>query len=75
MTFLQGIVLSNICIGTTNGEVIKALFPHIEVRNHGVVVQVKGLDCDKGALDPYKYFWKDWWDAPYQKGCKGYENI
>lgn len=56
--------------GMTNGEVIKALFPYIEVSNQGVVVRVKGLDCDKGALDPYRYFWMEWWNAPYQKGGK-----
>ena len=55
--------------GMTNGEVIKMLFPYIEVSNYGVVVRVKGLDCDKGALDPYRYFWTDWWNAPYKEGA------
>lgn len=75
MTFLQGIILSNIPIGTTNGEVIKALFPYIEIEAWGLMIRVKGLDCNKGALDPYRYFDADWWNAPYQKGCEGYENI
>lgn len=54
----------------TNGEVIQALFPYIEVTNYGLVTQVKGLDCDKRALDPYRHFWSDWWNSPYpyQKG-------
>lgn len=52
----------------TNGEVMQALFPYIEVTNYGLVTCVKGLDCNKGALDPYRHFWSDWWNSPYQKG-------
>lgn len=52
----------------TNGEVIQALFPYIEVTNYGLVTSVKGLDCNKGALDPYRHFWSDWWNSPYKKG-------
>lgn len=52
--------------GMTNGEVMKAMFPYIEVSTYGVVTSVKGLDCNKGALDPYRHFWSEWWNAPYK---------
>lgn len=51
----------------TNGEMIKVLFPYIEVKDYGLVTSVKGLDCDEGsALDPYMNFWSEWWNAPYK---------
>ena len=49
----------------TNGDVIKAMFPYIESETYGLITSVKGLDCDKRALDPYRHFWSDWWNAPY----------
>ena len=50
----------------TNGEVMQTLFPYIEVSTYGLLIRVKGLDCNKGALDPYRYFDLDWWNAPYK---------
>ena len=50
----------------TNGDVMRALFPHIEAETYGLITSVKGLDCNKGALDPYRQFWSDWWNAPYR---------
>ena len=55
----------------TNGDVMKAIFPDIEVRKFGVVTEVKGLDCSKEALLPYRHFWTDWWNAPYSDPIKG----
>ena len=60
---LNGTPISN---NTTNGDVIKAMFPYIEVENHGLITSIKGLDCDKSALDPYRQFWSEWWNAPYR---------
>ena len=60
--------------GATNGDMIKALFPNIEVETYGVVTSVKGLDCNKGALDPYRHFWSDWWNAPYKENEDGSNN-
>lgn len=54
----------------TNGDMIKAMFPNIEVKTGGVITSVKGLDCYKGALLPYRQFWSEWWNSPYQKGGK-----
>lgn len=50
----------------TNGDMIAAMFPYIEVENRGLITSVKGLDCNKGALDPYRHFWREWWNAPYK---------
>lgn len=55
----------------TNGEVMQTLFPYIEVSTYGLLMRVKGLDCNKGALDPYRYFDSDWWNAPYRVEREG----
>ena len=55
----------------TNGDMIAAMFPYIEVDTYGLVTSVKGLDCDKGALDPYRHFWTDWWKAPFKPESEG----
>lgn len=52
--------------GMTNGEVIQALFPYIKVETYERTTSVKWLDCDKGAVDPYSYFWSKWWNASYK---------
>jgi hypothetical protein len=49
----------------TNGDVIKAMFPNIECKKEGIVVSVKYLDSNKGALLNERHFWADWWNAPY----------
>ena len=54
--------------GATNGDIIKAMFPNIEVNeietNTGGYIDVKYLDtireCDSMA------FLRKWWNAPYK---------
>ena len=49
----------------TNGEVIKAMFPNIEVADGGQ------LDMNVyGLVRRPSIFSKIWWNAPYQKGGK-----
>lgn len=59
ITLVKGDYICVIPKGATNGEVIKALFPNIDVRlfTDANIVQVKILN-----LDSY------WWNAPYKKG-------
>ena len=48
----------------TNGDMIKALFPSIEVEQVGVVVRVTGLDSAVKSC----CFLLEWWNAPYKEG-------
>lgn len=66
---LQPADVIEISKGATNGDVMKAIFPNIEVNeiktNTGGYIEVKYLDttdaCDATA------FRKPWWNAPYKK--------
>ena len=49
----------------TNGDVIKAMFPNIEVEEQGKdLFIVFNMDIQGTP------FYKAWWNAPYQKGGK-----
>ena len=49
----------------TNGDVIKAMFPNIEVEEQGKdLFIVFNMDIQGTP------FYKTWWNAPYQKGGK-----
>ena len=50
----------------TNGDMMAAMFPQIEVETHEGITSVKGLSCDKGTLDPYVHFWGEWWNARFK---------
>ena len=55
--------------GTTNGDMIKTMFPDIKIHEH------KKTDiCDAyiqiDIWDFSIYVSKDWWNAPYKKGNK-----
>lgn len=52
----------------TNGEVMKTLFPHIEIKDNCDMyysVDIENLSIDK-SLNTVG-FKKDWWDAPYKE--------
>lgn len=44
----------------TNGDVIKAVFPNTTVVEHENKVDVL-------RLDGYTIFFKEWWNAPYER--------
>ena len=48
--------------GTTNGDVIKTIFPNIEIE--GIGGEIKCIATQNGT----SYFALDWWNAPYKKG-------
>ena len=53
--------------GMTNGEVIKAIFPYIEIKDdckEFYSVNIETLPRDK-SLNTIG-FTKDWWDSPYK---------
>lgn len=53
----------------TNGDMIKAMFPYIEIKDNCDMyysVNIENLSTDKG-LNTIG-FRKDWWNAPYKKG-------
>lgn len=47
----------------TNGDMIKAMFPHYEIETEKDVVWIHNLGFDGG----WKQFLKEWWNAPYNK--------
>lgn len=52
----------------TNGDMIKAVFPYIEIEDNCDMyysVNIENLSIDKG-LNTIG-FRKDWWNAPYKK--------
>lgn len=52
----------------TNGDVIKSLFPHIEIKDNCDMyysVDIENLSIDK-SLNTVG-FKKDWWNAPYKE--------
>ena len=50
--------------GATNGDVIKALFPHIIVRED---FDLEGF-VEADGLDKCTTFYTEWWNAPYKRG-------
>ena len=46
----------------TNGDMIKAMFPNIEIE--GIGGEIKCIAAKGGT----SYFALDWWNAPYKKG-------
>ena len=69
-TYEQGIIQNGkVLEGTTNGDMIKAMFPNAQIDYHEksdlvddyVTVFIKGCD----TCQDYSY---DWWNAPYEGG-------
>ena len=50
--------------GVTNGDVIKTIFPYIEIE--GIGGEIKCIATQNGT----RYFALDWWNAPYKKGVE-----
>ena len=48
----------------TNGDVIKLLFPQIEVKTVNLLVEVFYLDSND--RDTETDFYANWWNAPYK---------
>ena len=48
--------------GATNGDMIKAMFPNIEIE--GIGGEIKCIAAQNGT----SYFALDWWNAPYKNG-------
>lgn len=48
--------------GATNGDVIKTIFPNIEIE--GIGGEIKCIATQNGT----SYFALDWWNAPYNNG-------
>ena len=48
----------------TNGDMIKIMFPNIEIE--GIGGEIKCIAAKNGT----SYFALDWWNAPYKKGRK-----
>ena len=53
---------------TTNGDVIKALFPEIVTTDFYMTVHATTKMESNGVKSSISFdFWKDWWNAPYKK--------
>jgi hypothetical protein len=51
--------------GATNGEMIKSMFPNVEIEGIG---GLKGLQCVAVSIGlGTSYFALDWWNAPYKR--------
>lgn len=51
--------------GATNGDIIKAMFPNIEIEGIG---GLEGLQCVAVGIGlGTSFFALDWWNAPYRK--------
>ena len=48
--------------GATNGDMIKTIFPNIEIE--GIGGEIKCIATQNGT----SYFALDWWNAPYKGG-------
>ena len=48
--------------GATNGDMIKTIFPYIEIE--GIGGEIKCIAAKNGT----SYFALDWWNAPYKGG-------
>ena len=49
--------------GATNGDVIKTMFPYIEIEGIGGEIKCIATQIGFGT----SYFALDWWNAPYKK--------
>ena len=49
--------------GATNGDMIKAMFPYIEIEGIGGEIKCIATKIGFGT----SYFALDWWNAPYKK--------
>ena len=57
--------------GDTNGDAIKALFPNIDFTEMAFTVHATTSVTLNGVKRGISYdFWKDWWNAPYERGKK-----
>ena len=54
--------------GATNGDMIKTMFPYIEIE--GIGGEIKCIATKNGT----SYFALDWWNAPYKKGTTNGSN-
>ena len=54
--------------GATNGDMIKTMFPNIEIE--GIGGEIKCIATKNGT----SYFALDWWNAPYKKGTTNGSN-
>ena len=54
--------------GATNGDMIKTIFPNIEIE--GIGGEIKCIAAKNGT----SYFALDWWNAPYKKGTTNGSN-
>ena len=54
--------------GATNGDMIKTMFPNIEIE--GIGGEIKCIATKNGT----SYFALDWWNAPYKKGITNGSN-
>ena len=54
--------------GATNGDMIKTMFPNIEIE--GIGGEIKCIATRNGT----SYFALDWWNAPYKKGITNGSN-
>ena len=54
--------------GATNGDMIKTIFPNIEIE--GIGGEIKCIATKNGT----SYFALDWWNAPYKKGITNGSN-
>ena len=54
--------------GATNGDMIKTIFPNIEIE--GIGGEIKCIATKNGT----SYFALDWWNAPYKKGTTNGSN-
>lgn len=56
----------------TNGDMIKAMFPQIKMREHNkFMFVVEGMAFNHESYS--NLFFKDWWNAPYEEK-RGNEN-
>ena len=53
--------------GATNGDMIKTMFPYIEIEGIGGEIKCIAAQIGFGT----SYFALDWWNAPYKKDCIG----
>lgn len=58
--------LMDIPDGMTNGEVIQALFPYVEIVGGDETFIAIRIDSKKGVGTPIALYAK-WWNAPYKK--------
>lgn len=54
----------NISNNATNGDVIKAIFPNIDIEQIEDIIDVYGMSKCRVTYDT------DWWNAPYKENKK-----